>query len=804
MRSEPLALLCVAVLVSTVTSCGGDSTGPAQPARLVFTVQPSAATAGAAFAPSPQVTVQDGSGNVVSSSTLSITIALATGAGTAGAHLRGRATVSAVNGVAVFNGLSIDSAGPGYVLTAGTSGVPTASSAAFAVTAAPAQVLAFVVQPSNAVAATAISPAISVSVRDSVGNLVTGATTSATIAITAGTGTAGAVLSGTLTQVVLGGTATFDNLRIDKSGTYTLTASVSSTASATSSSFGVRAGTATKLAIAVQPSSVVAGSSITPAVQVAVQDAQGNTVTGSTASVTVAITSGTGKAGANLQGTSSVAATAGVATFAGLSIDSAGTGYTLTATAGGLSGAASSPFAVSVGPATRLGFVAQPAAAYATWLIVPAVQVAVLDAGGNRVTSSTATVTLAITLGTGAAGAVLGGTLGVAAASGLASFTDLTVNSPGSGYTLTATSGVLGAARSQLFDIGPKPIARALAAGFYHTCAVSVAGAAYCWGFNSFGPLGDGTTTLRTTPVAVSGGLLFQSISAGIYHTCGLTASGAAYCWGNNASGQLGDGTTSNRTSPVAVSGGLVFQAISAGDDHTCGLTASGAAYCWGINVSGQLGDGTTSSRTSPVAVSGGLLLQAISAGYEHTCGLTASGAAYCWGSGYLGDGAGSHGTTPVAVSGELVFRAISAGWDHTCGLTTAGTAYCWGFNAYGPIGDGTTSDRDTPVAVSGGLLFQSISIGYHHTCGVTTGGTAYCWGGNDHGQLGDGTTINRTSPVAVSGGLVFQAIDTGYYLHSCGVTTGGAVYCWGLNVMGQLGDGTTTDRLSPMRVFGF
>jgi len=662
--------------------------------------------------------------------------------------------VSAVNGVAVFNGLSIDSAGPGYVLTAGTSGVPTASSAAFAVTAAPAQVLAFVVQPSNAVAATAISPAISVSVRDSVGNLVTGATTSATIAITAGTGTAGAVLSGTLTQVVLGGTATFDNLRIDKSGTYTLTASVSSTASATSSSFGVRAGTATKLAIAVQPSSVVAGSSITPAVQVAVQDAQGNTVTGSTASVTVAITSGTGKAGANLQGTSSVAATAGVATFAGLSIDSAGTGYTLTATAGGLSGAASSPFAVSVGPATRLGFVAQPAAAYATWLIVPAVQVAVLDAGGNRVTSSTATVTLAITLGTGAAGAVLGGTLGVAAASGLASFTDLTVNSPGSGYTLTATSGVLGAARSQLFDIGPKPIARALAAGFYHTCAVSVAGAAYCWGFNSFGPLGDGTTTLRTTPVAVSGGLLFQSISAGIYHTCGLTASGAAYCWGNNASGQLGDGTTSNRTSPVAVSGGLVFQAISAGDDHTCGLTASGAAYCWG--------------------------------------------------SGYLGDGAGSHGTTPVAVSGELVFRAISAGWDHTCGLTTAGTAYCWGFNAYGPIGDGTTSDRDTPVAVSGGLLFQSISIGYHHTCGVTTGGTAYCWGGNDHGQLGDGTTINRTSPVAVSGGLVFQAIDTGYYLHSCGVTTGGAVYCWGLNVMGQLGDGTTTDRLSPMRVFGF
>jgi len=137
-----------------------------------------------------------------------------------------------------------------------------------------------------------------------------------------------------------------------------------------------------------------------------------------------------------------------------------------------------------------------------------------------------------------------------------------------------------------------------LSAGDYHTCGLTSRGAAYCWGYNGSGGLGDGTTTTSGVngPQRVIGGLKFASIQGGSFFTCGLTASGAAYCWGENNSGQLGDGTTSNSLSPQAVIGGLKFVSISVGYYHTCGITSRGAAYCWGYNVQGQLGDGTTTT----------------------------------------------------------------------------------------------------------------------------------------------------------------------------------------------------------------
>src|SRR5207249_149557 len=175
------------------------------------------------------------------------------------------------------------------------------------------------------------------------------------------------------------------------------------------------------------------------------------------------------------------------------------------------------------------------------------------------------------------------------------------------------------------------------------------------------------TTFSFLTPVAVSGGLTFTAVSTSDYHTCGVTTSGAAYCWGWNNSGGLGDGTSgTDRLTPVAVSGGLTFAAVSAGVINACGVTTSGAAYCWGYNGSGVLGSGTTTSSATPVAVSGGLTLAAVSVGgsspYQesHTCGVTPSGAAYCWGYnryGQLGDGTGgTYRLTPVAVSGGLTF----------------------------------------------------------------------------------------------------------------------------------------------------
>ena len=249
--------------------------------------------------------------------------------------------------------------------------------------------------------------------------------------------------------------------------------------------------------------------------------------------------------------------------------------------------------------ATKLVFTVQPTSAAGAQPITPAVQIAVQDASGNTVTSASATVTVALGANPGAG--TLSGTLTVAATQGIATFSNLRIDRPGSGYTLVASAGGLSGATS--VPLAVTLTFTAMSAGYTHSCGVTAAGAAYCWGYNEYGALGDGTTTNRLTPGLVAGGVSFAAVSAGDFHNCGVTAAGAVYCWGDNSSGQLGDGTTTTRLSPVLVTGGLSFAALSAGSRHTCGVTAAGAAYCWGSNGSGQLGDGTTTDRLAPVRV---------------------------------------------------------------------------------------------------------------------------------------------------------------------------------------------------------
>ena len=240
-------------------------------------------------------------------------------------------------------------------------------------------------------------------------------------------------------------------------GVPTCTATV--TTSWTATKGGAAPGGATKLAFTVQPSAVVAGAAIAPAVQVTVQDAQGKTVTSSTASITMSITSGTGTSGAVLGGTLTRAAVNGVATFSDLTLDKAGTAYTLTAAATGLTSTASTAFSVNPGTppgaAARLAFAVQPSSVVAGAAITPAVQVAVQDAQGRTVTSSTASITMSITSGTGTSGAVLGGTLTRAAVNGVATFSDLTLDKDGTAYTLTATATGLTSTASTAFSVNP-------------------------------------------------------------------------------------------------------------------------------------------------------------------------------------------------------------------------------------------------------------------------------------------------------------------------------------------------------------
>ncbi|HYN82170.1 MAG TPA: hypothetical protein VES88_11750 [Gemmatimonadaceae bacterium] len=371
-------------------------------------------------------------------------------------------------------------------------------------------------------------------------------------------------------------------------------------------------------------------------------------------------------------------------------------------------------------------------------------------------------------------------------------------------------------------DPGPPQAALSLAVGDNHSCALSVSGAAYCWGTNGSGQLGNGTTTGSLVPVPVSGGLQFAAITAGAISTCALTTQGAAYCWGQNFTGL-------SSSTPVPLPGNVRFALISMSSTHACALTAGGAAYCAGSNRGGALGNGDTIASATPVPVLGGLTFRTISAGLLHTCAISTDGSGYCWGPDlFLQNGNG--GTTqsvalvPTAIAGGLSFTTLTAGATVSCGTTSTDT-YCWGRNNFGTLGDGTTgfNSLSTPGKVLGGIVFTSVNSGnannvFTPVCALTGSGAAYCWGSNDSGQLGTTSALSTCTivftggtsstfscagaPVPVAGGLAFDIVIPGAR-HTCGLARDGRAYCWGANNLGQLGNGGTAQSNTPVAVAG-
>ena len=456
----------------------------------------------------------------------------------------------------------------------------------------------------------------------------------------------------------------------------------------------------------------------------------------------------------------------------------------------------------------QIVFSVEPGSSPAGAALAPVV-VAIQDASGGTAESASIPVTLA--LGANPGGGTLTGAQTVDAVDGVATFTDLSIDEPGSGYTLVASAGALPDVTSETFDI---LFVSPLTVGVVHACTVTSADGAYCWGYNNNGQLGDGTTANRATPVAVAGDLTFASLEGGVDHTCGLTPAGEALCWGRNNLGELGDSTTVRRLEPVPVAGGHTFVAVDAGWDHTCAVSRTTRdVYCWGYNAAGQLGDATTRNASVPVVTFAASILDfaSVAAGGRHSCALGSDGAAYCWGlngSGQLGDGTRIQRFFPTAVSGGHTFQSLAVNndpsWESTCGVTREHAAYCWGLNNYGQLGDGTTGgDATEPMPVFGGLAFTSVSAGRDHSCGVTTEGDAYCWGRNEYGQLGNGLAggdQGRNTPTLVIGDHTFRYVGAGQSF-SCGITLDEGIYCWGRNHYGQLGDGTTTNSSEPVSV---
>jgi alpha-tubulin suppressor-like RCC1 family protein len=283
-----------------------------------------------------------------------------------------------------------------------------------------------------------------------------------------------------------------------------------------------------------------------------------------------------------------------------------------------------------------------------------------------------------------------------------------------------------------------------------------------------------------------------------------------ALAWGYNVSGRLGDNTVTNRSSPVSVVGGFTdWCQVSAGNAHSVGVRANGTAWAWGLNTIGQIGDGTTVNKSSPVSVVGGFTDWCqISASRYHTLGVRTNGTAWGWGSscfGGLGDGTTVSKSSPVSVVGGFTdWRQMSGARCHSLGLRHNGTLWSWGSNSSGRLGDGTTVNKSSPVLVVGGFAdWCQVSGGVEHSLGVRINGTAWAWGFNGTGRLGDGTTTDRSSPVSVLGGFTDWSQVSGGFAHSVGLRQNGTIWAWGCNTCGQLGDNTIVSKSSPVQVVG-
>jgi alpha-tubulin suppressor-like RCC1 family protein/pimeloyl-ACP methyl ester carboxylesterase len=345
------------------------------------------------------------------------------------------------------------------------------------------------------------------------------------------------------------------------------------------------------------------------------------------------------------------------------------------------------------------------------------------------------------------------------------------------------------------------------------TCATLTTGSLRCWGSNRFGQLAQGNAGIHPVPFVTDRLSLnkVMAVAPGWHHSCVLWGGipGSVKCWGENTHGQLGNGTTTYAASAVDVIGITDAVEVVSGQDHSCARLSSGSIKCWGNNDSGQLGNGTWTDSSTPVSVSSISTASQMGLGAYHSCAVLADKTIKCWGNngdGQLGAGCSfscSNQNTPVTVGGSInTAVAVGAGAFQSCALLSNGTVKCWGNNSYGELGNGSFSDSKSPVTVSGLSNVTAFGVGNNHGCALLSDATVKCWGRNEDGRLGNGKTTNSNVPVAVSGlSDVTQIVPAGY--HTCAMQSDKTVKCWGRNAESQLGDGTMVQRETPVTATG-
>ena len=425
--------------------------------------------------------------------------------------------------------------------------------------------------------------------------------------------------------------------------------------------------------------------------------------------------------------------------------------------------------------------------------------------------------------------------------------------------------GQLGTATAQFnqptpIQVGTATTWRGLSAGYSHSAAVRQDGSLWTWGDNSYGQLGDGTTTQQNVPVQVATEASWQTVRAGQYYTTALRQDNSYWAWGYHSYGQLGNGRSAQLV-PYQLPEPATWRSVSAGPYYSLAIRPDGTLWGWGQNTTGQLGLGSTTSQRQPAQVGTATNWASASASYVHAAAVRQDGTLWTWGdnsNGQLGDGTTTAHLRPAQVGTATDWASVSTGYYYTLALKTDGSLWAWGRGAEGQLGLGTTTQQNTPVRVGtatwqriatsksalnvsvslgiqangtlwawgdnryyqlgtgttttqqaapvqvGTATWQSMAAGNMHTLAVRADGTLWAWGYNSFGQLGTGTGIGTTQPTPVQVGTSasWRSVTAGY-TSSAALDNQGTLYTWGGNLEGQLGTGTTTDQPTPQPLSG-